>query len=183
MLAVGVEGESIRPNTLRRLSDTFKRGVTIVLLLITTSVAVYETMGRFMAARGDEMVRSENRDSAPLNLDGSLALPYLVYELKYDIRTNLADDKRFIMVKFFLAYGSTQNEFRGYFEGVVASEIISRETQIRDMIATVLNGKSALEMESLQGRLQLKKELVDRINAILLDGRIEEVYYGFLVIL
>ena len=180
---VAAESVSSRPTLSRRLSVFLTSIVAIISLLIIASVGIYRFTSTFMAGRNDEVVRSENRSSSPLNPDGSLALPHLIYDLKDDFRTNLADEGRLVMVKLFLAYGTTEPQYRRYFEEVVASEIGSRETEIRDMITTILSSKTATEMESYQGRIELKKELVSRINSILSNGKIEDVYYGYLVVL
>jgi flagellar FliL protein len=180
---VAAESVSGRPTLSRRLSVFLASVVATVSLLIIASVGIYGFINAFMAGRNDEAVRSENRSGSPLNPDGSLALPHLIYDLKDDFRTNLADEGRLVMVKFFLSYGTTEPQYRSYFEEVVASEIGGRETEIRDVITTVLSSKTAAQMESYQGRIELKRELVSRINGILSNGKIEDVYYGYLVVL
>ena len=180
---VTVENESTGSGLVGWFGSFFRKGIVAILLIITTSVGVYQALGSFLTTLNDESVRSENRDTSPINSDGSLAIPHLVYDLKDGFRTNLADKKRFIMVKFFLAYGTTEPQFRGFYQNMVASEIMSREIEIRDVINTTLSSKTATELESFQGRIELKKELVRVINSILLNGRVEDVYYGYLVIL
>lgn len=61
-----------------------------------------------------------------------------------------------------------------------AAEFEARKPQIRDTIIGVLNTKRPEELLRREGKELLKEEIKGAINAFLIDGRVEDVYYiGF----
>jgi flagellar FliL protein len=60
------------------------------------------------------------------------------------------------------------------------AEFEARKPQIRDTIISVLNTKRPEELLRREGKELLKEEIKAAINAFLVDGRVEDVYYiGF----
>ncbi len=61
-----------------------------------------------------------------------------------------------------------------------AAEFEARKPQIRDTIISILNTKRPEDLLKKEGKQFLKEEMKAAINAFLVDGRIEDVYYiGF----
>ncbi len=59
----------------------------------------------------------------------------------------------------------------------VAEEIKNREPQIKDAVITVLSSKSPEEILSVQGKYDLKGEIMKRINVFLSTGVVRELYF------
>lgn len=60
------------------------------------------------------------------------------------------------------------------------AEFEARKAQIRDTIISILNTKRPEDLLKKEGKQYLKEEMKAAINAFLVDGRIEDVYYiGF----
>ena len=59
-------------------------------------------------------------------------------------------------------------------------EVEARKPQIRDTIIGILNSKRPEDILKRDGKLYLKQEIKSAINAFLIDGKVEDVFYvGF----
>lgn len=60
------------------------------------------------------------------------------------------------------------------------TEIQSRKPQIRDTIIGILNSKRPEDLLKRDGKLYLKEQIRSAINAYLIEGKVEDIYYvGF----
>jgi flagellar FliL protein len=64
----------------------------------------------------------------------------------------------------------------------VEEEVKNRMSQLRDLILLHTGNKSLDELADLQGKLQLRAELLAKINDILRQGRVKRVYFTNFVI-
>ena len=64
----------------------------------------------------------------------------------------------------------------------VSEEVQKRNVEMRDMIIMLLSSKEYGEIGSAIGKLSLKRELLTRMNKLLREGQVKEVYFtDFLV--
>lgn len=61
-------------------------------------------------------------------------------------------------------------------------EMERRHAQIQDIILALLTSKTTQELQALEGKFRLREELLSRINALLVNGRIKRVYFTEFVI-
>ena len=61
-------------------------------------------------------------------------------------------------------------------------EIVSLEAKARDSIMHILNAKTFSEIESIQGKLHLKNQIINRLNQFLQKGIVKGVYFSDLVV-
>lgn len=61
-------------------------------------------------------------------------------------------------------------------------EVISLGAEARDSIIRVLNAKTFLDVESVQGKLHLKNEIVTQLNGFLKKGVVKNVYFSDFVV-
>jgi flagellar FliL protein len=59
----------------------------------------------------------------------------------------------------------------------VGLELGKRNVEVRDMIIMVLSSKEYEEIGNASGKMTLKKELTTRLNKMLHDGQVKEIYY------
>lgn len=64
----------------------------------------------------------------------------------------------------------------------VAEEIAQRMPQIRDAILLLVGNKTFSELADLQGKLQLRSELRERLNKLLSGGRVQKIYFTEFVV-
>lgn len=63
-----------------------------------------------------------------------------------------------------------------------AAEINQRMPQIKDAILLLIGNKTFAELSDLQGRLQLRAELLNRVNSLLLVGKVKRIYFTDFVV-
>ena len=64
----------------------------------------------------------------------------------------------------------------------VAAELNQRMPQIQDAVLLLIGNKTFAELSDLQGRLQLRAELLNRINSLLLNGKVKRIYFTDFVV-
>jgi flagellar protein FliL len=56
-------------------------------------------------------------------------------------------------------------------------EVTRRMPQIRDSILMLIGNKTYDELQDIQGKKQLKAELISKLNSILHNGKVKEIYF------
>ena len=91
-----------------------------------------------------------------------------------DIIVNLLDDQetRYLKAAITLELDTT----------VGVDEVEKRKPQVRDAILLLLSSKTFAELRDLQGKLQLRAELMERINGLLQKGKVKTIYFTDFVV-
>lgn len=63
-----------------------------------------------------------------------------------------------------------------------ADEVKLRMPQIRDSILLLVGNKTFSEVRDLQGKLQLRAEMLDKINSLLQVGKVQQIYFTDFVV-
>ncbi|MDY0212624.1 MAG: flagellar basal body-associated FliL family protein [Desulfuromonadaceae bacterium] len=63
-----------------------------------------------------------------------------------------------------------------------AAEVVERMAQIRDAILLLIGNKTFAELSDLQGKLQLRAEIIARLNKILVKGKVKGIYFTEFVV-
>ncbi|MFA5699800.1 MAG: flagellar basal body-associated FliL family protein [Desulfuromonas sp.] len=63
-----------------------------------------------------------------------------------------------------------------------AAEVTERMAQIRDAILLLIGNKTFAELNDLQGKLQLRAEIIARLNKILTKGKVKGIYFTEFVV-
>ena len=63
-----------------------------------------------------------------------------------------------------------------------AAEISQRMAQVKDAILLLVGNKTFGELQDLQGKIQLRAELINRLNSVLLKGKIKRIYFTDFVV-
>lgn len=64
----------------------------------------------------------------------------------------------------------------------VVEEVQKRMPQIRDSVLLLIGNKTYEELQDLQGKKQLKAELLSRINSFLMSGKVRSIYFTNFVV-
>ncbi|BCL60601.1 flagellar basal body protein FliL [Desulfomarina profundi] len=64
----------------------------------------------------------------------------------------------------------------------VKEEVTKRMPQIRDAILLLLGNKTYEELQDLQGKRQLKAELLSKLNSFLQTGKVKSIYFTNFVV-
>ncbi|MFO7765997.1 MAG: flagellar basal body-associated protein FliL [Pelovirga sp.] len=62
------------------------------------------------------------------------------------------------------------------------TELNQRLPQIKDATLLLIGNKTFAELSDLQGRLQLRAELLNRINSLLVSGKVKRIYFTDFVV-
>lgn len=57
------------------------------------------------------------------------------------------------------------------------ADVNAHKAQIRDAIILLLSNKTLLELRDMQGKLQLRADLMEKINGILRKGKVKTLYF------
>jgi len=88
---------------------------------------------------------------------------------------NLGEPNRYLKATILLEMNS-DNKSDKQLAGL-SEEVKKRESQIRDIVIRVISGKTYREVNSPQGKEQLKDELKTRINEVLSRGEIKRIMF------
>jgi flagellar FliL protein len=61
-------------------------------------------------------------------------------------------------------------------------ELSQRMPQVKDAILLLIGNKSYSELSDLQGKIQLRAELINKINSILKQGKVKRIYFTDFVV-
>ncbi|MEW5766757.1 MAG: flagellar basal body-associated FliL family protein [bacterium] len=102
--------------------------------------------------------------------------PLLAYPLGDDpITARLADmeESHMVSAEVTAAY---DKKYSG-----LAEELEARVPQLRDIVNTSLLDKTFKELQTQEGKIALQKELVKKMNQVLKDGQLDEVYIQLVI--
>ncbi|NOY13706.1 MAG: flagellar basal body protein FliL [Deltaproteobacteria bacterium] len=63
-----------------------------------------------------------------------------------------------------------------------AMELGERMPQIKDAVLLLVGNKTFNELQDMQGKIQLRAELINRINSILTKGKVKRIYFTDFVV-
>ena len=97
--------------------------------------------------------------------------PYATMELgEFTINIPGEDEEpHFIRVKVFIAYQERKLALQ--------AELARRRIQIKDKINMIISRKTKKELDTLDGKSNLKVEIKDQINQLLQNGKIMDIYF------
>jgi len=139
-----------------------------LLLLLTLLIAGGGGAYFFLFAK-----KSEESEEAPKPQVSPEAVG-VMYKLEPAFIVNLADPELTMYARVSLTLEVSGPE--------VIMEVQKREPIIRDAIIEILSNKTSRELRTPEGREQLKLEVIKRINTILVQGGVRNVYFTEFVV-
>ena len=88
------------------------------------------------------------------------------------VNTNKSDGLRFVLVELAIEVHDKK----------VSQEIKDREPQIRDMFINYFRSKTALEIARLDFQEKSKQELMQKLDNLLTEGKVDSIYYTKLIL-
>ena len=145
-----------------------KLKLIIILLIVILLVGggVFAAYVMFLKPSPQQMGQNNGGPVKPQAFETAEIGPLYPFET---FIVNLADagGSRYLKVTLQLELDGTKN---------LTEELDNRKPQLRDAILTVLSSKRYEEINSAQGKLILKKEIIRRVNNLLPKGQIRQVY-------
>ena len=139
--------------------------VVVLVLLIGGGVAAFLLMG------GEEDKISPEEEQAALEMQAQQVGPMVNIE---SFIVNILDDQesRYLKAAITLEVAN---------EGV-SIELKQRMAQVKDSILLLIGNKTFSELNDLQGKMQLRAELLNKVNSILLKGKVKRIYFTDFVV-
>lgn len=144
------------------------------LLIIIAAVLVLligAGVGVFLFKGGDDMKISPEEEQAKLEMQAKQVGPMVNIE---SFIVNVLDDQESRYLKAAITFEVTNEE--------VSMELTQRMPQIKDAILLLIGNKTFSELNDLQGKMQLRAELINKVNGILLKGKVKRIYFTDFVV-
>jgi len=133
----------------------------LVLIIISATVAY------FVAQRVG--IPPSTEKSSPELAEKEKPLAYYNLEQPFSVNTSDTDEQHFLKVEIQLGYDEGKAELQG--------ELIKRRPELRDIIISIVGAKKYSDLDTQDEREELKKEILNRVNAILQAGKIKKVVF------
>ena len=153
-----------------------KKGSPLKLILIGVIVLVLAGAGfvawqLFLTPAADDM----GADAIPAvgqeaDLEDAMSETYAMET--FVVNLNDPGGKRYLKTNIELEYVSE----------TLGEELARRLPQLRDLILLLLSSKSLDDIQSVDGKIALRRELIQRINQTLTSGKIRNLYFTQFVI-
>jgi len=152
-----------------------KSKLLIIIIVVVALIAGGGAAAYFLLApklTQPEQAAETEGGAAPATKAESAATLGATYEMDPFIVNLTGDVNRYLKVVVVLQLSDKK----------VADEIVNRGPQIKDSIITLLSSKTADEIVTVQGKYDLKMEMVKRINTVLTSGVVRNLYFVEFVI-
>jgi len=139
--------------------------VAVLVLLIGAGVGAFLFMG------GDEEKISPEEERAAMEMQAKQVGPMVNIE---SFIVNILDDQESRYLKAAITLEVANEE--------VSVELMQRMAQVKDSILLLIGNKTFSELNDLQGKMQLRAELLNKVNSILLKGKVKRIYFTDFVV-
>ena len=155
--------------------------VILLLLLVVGGLLAFLLMGNSEDTAQAQAVQAQTEQvqaSTPKNTAGKRSNDYIinmgpVYPLDQFIVNLLSESgSRYLKTKVDLELSAE----------TLTPEIDKKKPLIRDIIVSTLSSKTYEEVSTQKGKNRLKDEIVDRLNEVLADGHIKNIYFTDFVV-
>lgn len=140
----------------------------VAVLIVGVGIGAYIMGTKQGAAKAAEELKAEKakEEEGPKGLGPIVKLD--------DFVVNLLDDQETRYLKVSISLEMENPE--------AVTEIQERLPQVRDAILLMMGSKTFMELRDVQGKLQLRAELITKINQFLKAGKVNQVYFTDFVI-
>lgn len=156
--------------------------ILVVLLVILVGGGLGAYLFKSKADHGEEAAatdthqqKGETKEKANTSKEKSKgkAAQTIVYNMGAII-VNLADQgvQRYLKVQIAIELDNPKLE----------EEAKKREPQIKDIIISVLSSKTVADINTPQGKIALKQEILKRINMVITEGEIMDLFFSEFII-
>ena len=138
----------------------------VLVLLIGAGIGIF----LFMGENAEEKISPE-QEQAELEKQAKQIGPMVNVD---SFIVNILDDQESRYLKAAITLEVNGEE--------ASMELNQRMPQIKDAILLLIGNKTFGELNDLQGKIQLRAELINKINSILLKGKVKRIYFTDFVV-
>ena len=163
----GEDEESLEaPIPGRRLFGPSMVRMLVIIAGALVMIIISGTVAYIIAQRVGKAPQTEK--TAPERVEK--VKPYSYFDLgEFSINTSDTDELHFVKINIQLGYQETTVELQ--------TELGQRRAQLRDIIISVIGSKRFEDLNTQDKRNELKKDIMERINGILIEGQIKAIAF------
>ncbi len=143
----------------------------IIIIVAVLVLLVGGGVGAFLFLGGEEKKLSPEEEQAELERQAKQVGPMVNIDT---FIVNILDDEESRYLKAALTIEVDKPE--------TSMEVTERMPQIKDAILLLVGNKTFGELRDLQGKIQLRAELINRINSVLIKGKVKRIYFTDFVV-
>jgi len=142
----------------------------VIIIAVAVIVIAGGAIGAITFFKGDKEAESAEETAVveETNESMSIGVPLETFIL------NLADKDRNKYLKISMEFRIASEE--------VKTEIEENISKIKDIVVVYLSAKTFDDVKSVEGKLQLKAEIMKRVNSVLKTGNVKEIYFTEFVV-
>ena len=144
----------------------------IIIIAVVLVLLIGGGVGAFLFLSGGEKDKiSPEQEQAELEKQAKQVGPMVNIET---FIVNILDDEesRYLKAAITLEVDSE----------AASMELTERMPQVKDAILLLVGNKTFAELNDLQGKIQLRAELLNKINGILVKGKVKRIYFTDFVV-
>jgi len=145
----------------------------LIIIIVAVLVLLGGAAGGYFFFMGGEKEKkiSPEEEQAALKLQANQVGPMVNID---SFIVNISDDQESRYLKATITIEVDGEE--------ASMEVNQRMPQIKDAILLLIGNKTFHELSDLQGKIQLRAELINKINSILLKGKVKRIYFTDFVV-
>ncbi len=144
----------------------------IIIIAVVLILLIGGGIGAYMFLGGKEEKKiSPEEEQAALELQANQVGPMVNID---SFIVNISDDQESRYLKATITIEVDTEE--------ASMELNQRMPQLKDAILLLIGNKTFNELNDLQGKIQLRAELINKINSILFKGKVKRIYFTDFVV-
>lgn len=143
----------------------------IIIIAAVLVLLIGAGVGAFLFLGGEEDKISPEEEQAELERQKKQVGPMVNID---SFIVNILDDEESRYLKAAITLEVSSEE--------TSMELNQRMPQIKDAILLLVGNKTFGELNDLQGKIQLRAELINKVNSILLKGKVKRIYFTDFVV-
>jgi flagellar basal body-associated protein FliL len=163
--------KKIGPSRIKKmLSFFFKKGIAIIIIFLFLAVLWKITNGIYTRVVSTSVDQKGTLDYYPKVEKKESLATVAIDTIQLDLRPENAKDNGVnVTLHLALAYEGEN--------GLLNEEITQRTEQIKDILRDIITRKVYRDFKGSKRIAELKKEIKDSINSILVNGKIVDIYF------
>lgn len=152
-------------------NNGFKIIIIVLLVLIVFALGFVGFL--VIKSKGSDKTANSNVQVVDPGSQGAAVTVVSTYSYSLDeFLVNLADDggKKFFKVKMFIGYESEE-------EKKIGKELEEKKPILRDAVNSVLRSKKSSDITTQDKVDALKKEIINKLNPYLKNGKVNNIYF------
>lgn len=163
------EAEPEIPKAPRKPSKMLKMLINVISVIVLIVILIYLARYIFSSKTEQKKNRKEQITQEKKHIKKEPLKTLKLKPFRFNLKNKEGQYTAFLQLEIVLAYDKTAEK--------LALELPARETQFQDLIRSMFSKKTRENVDTPAKMKLIKQELKNRINALLINGKIKEIYF------